>query len=291
MKYKGQLLLPGDDGPGLPVHLDLAEHHMAVEADGGTLGAWPLEAVDVARLEGDIFALRVAGESLRFIADDTIAFAYSGIPTIEGVPKRLRTRSAFRSFVDKLWNSPSPSGSGSEDRLEPPGVSDPVESGIPAPEPERLAPRTPDSLVETSTTAAEMPEDPQSPMERTAPAPTDSSPVDEVSSTRCPAVRSDGRRCESPILTTSGYCYPHDPKRSIDDKYRAAQEARAQIRKEATGRLNRIYGRLDKAMRQVERGELDPEIAMAMAQLARTMCAILDVDPTQHSEDSTERNA
>jgi hypothetical protein len=42
--------------------------------------------------------------------------------------------------------------------------------------------------------------------------------------------------------------------------------------------LNRVYSRLDKAMRQVERGELDPETAMAMAQLARTMCAILEVD-------------
>jgi hypothetical protein len=93
----------------------------------------------------------------------------------------------------------------------------------------------------------------------------------------CPAVRSDGRRCESPILTSSGYCYPHDPKRAFEDKYQAAQEARAQLKRDSTARLNRIYGRLDKAMRQVESGELDPETAMAMAQLAHTMCAIVDM--------------
>ena len=90
--------------------------------------------------------------------------------------------------------------------------------------------------------------------------------------------RSDGRRCESQILTDSGYCYPHDPKRAIEDGYQAAQEARAQLKKDATARLNRIYGRLDKAMRQVERGELDPDTAIAMAQLAKTMCAILQID-------------
>ncbi len=100
----------------------------------------------------------------------------------------------------------------------------------------------------------------------------------------CPAVRSDGRRCESPILTSSGYCYPHDPRRAFEDKYQAAQEARAELKREATARLNRVYSRLDKAMRQVESGELEPETAMAMAQLARTMCAILDIDQPASGE-------
>jgi hypothetical protein len=98
---------------------------------------------------------------------------------------------------------------------------------------------------------------------------------------QCAGVRSDGQRCESQILTESGYCYAHDPRRAFEDGYQAAQDARAQLRKDATARLNRIYSRLDKAMRQVERGELDPETAMAMAQLARTMCAILEMDETE----------
>jgi hypothetical protein len=94
----------------------------------------------------------------------------------------------------------------------------------------------------------------------------------------CPGIRSDGRRCESPILTSSGYCYPHDPRRAFENRYKAAQEARTQLKHDATERLNRIYSRLEKAMRQVERGELDSETAMAMAQIARTMCAILEMD-------------
>jgi hypothetical protein len=40
-------------------------------------------------------------------------------------------------------------------------------------------------------------------------------------------------------------------------------------------------------MRQVERGELDPEMAMAMAQLARTMCAILEMDEPTPGKPST----
>ncbi len=100
----------------------------------------------------------------------------------------------------------------------------------------------------------------------------------------CPGMTNDGRPCESQILTSSGYCYAHDPKRAFEDRYQAAQEAREQLKRDATGRLNRIYSRLDKAMRQVERGELDPETATAMAQLARTMCAILDIDEAPAGE-------
>jgi hypothetical protein len=42
-------------------------------------------------------------------------------------------------------------------------------------------------------------------------------------------------------------------------------------------------------MRQVERGEIEPEIAMAMAQLAHTMCAILDLgdEPSEAGSEST----
>lgn len=114
----------------------------------------------------------------------------------------------------------------------------------------------------------------------------EAAPATEVAppTQQCPAVRSDGRRCESQILTESGYCYPHDPKRAVEDGYQAAQEARAQLKKDATARLNRIYGRLDKAMRQVERGELDPDTAVAMAQIAKTMCAILEIDQSDSND-------
>ena len=50
------------------------------------------------------------------------------------------------------------------------------------------------------------------------------------------------------------------------------------MKRKGTAQLTKTYSRLEKAMRQVERGELEPDVAVAMAQIARTMCAILDLD-------------
>lgn len=304
MRFKGQLLLPDEPGPGLRVNLDVAEHHLAVESDDGGLGAWPLEVIDVERLQGDVFALTVAGEPLQFVAEDTIGFAYSGVPVIEKAPsRRPRGRSALRSMFDRIWNGPEESES--SDAVQPES-SDPVQSGAteeqgvteeqpggpgllerilaldpaPAREPEVVEDAS-HPVVESPRPVVESPR-PVEPSEETIDAPPDPSPLgeDRSGSAVCPGTTSDGRPCESQILTSSGHCYAHDPKRAFEDKYKAAQEAREQLKRDATARLNRIYSRLDKAMRQVERGELEPETATAMAQLARTMCAILDMDET-----------
>jgi hypothetical protein len=287
MRFKGQLLLPGESGPGLKVNLDVAEHHLAVESDGGGLGAWPLEVVDVERLHGEVFGLTVAGEALRFVADDTIAFAYSAVPAIEQVAGRSRNRSGVRSMIGRLWKGP--------DRPDEPAAVEtlPIDEPRPVEEPpaaeQILEIEAADSWaqpqVQTEATIYEpVHEEPIQAPRSPAPKPTAAGEA-APGATQCPAVRSDGRRCESQILTDSGYCYPHDPRRAFEDGYQAAQEARAQLKRDATARLNRIYGRLDKAMRQVERGELDPDTAMAMAQLARTMCAILEMDEPTTDED------
>jgi hypothetical protein len=286
MRFKGQLLLPGESGPGLKVKLDVAEHHLAVESDGGGLGAWPLEAVEVERLHGDLFALTVAGEALRFVADDTIGFAYSAVPAIEQVARRSRSRSGLRSVFGWL--------KGPDDSTPAVGVETPPAE---RPTPPVVEPSPRQDFLELEATdikpqPAPQPEvilDPPVVDERFVPDPAEA-PADPVlgpsaaeavpDGAQCAGVRSDGHRCESQILTDSGYCYPHDPRRAFEDGYEAAQAARAQLKKDATARLNRIYARLDKAMRQVERGELEPETAMAMAQLARTMCAILEIDET-----------
>lgn len=318
MQFKGKLLLPDEPGPGLSVNLDVAAHHLAVESDGGGLGAWPLEVVDVERLDGDVFALTVAGEALRFVADDTIAFAYSGVPTIERVSPRTRSRSAIRTILDRIWNGSDESASSgaqpasqeASEAYESPeedllyavdaGPS-PVVEDRPLVVVDEDRPLVVDDwplageeglpLAGESVSTARVGNTVPFPVVDDAdligarddivyPHTTDRAPMDDdlADAAGCPAIRGDGRRCESPILTSSGYCYPHDPKRAFEDRYQAAQEAREQLKRDSTARLNRIYGRLDKAMRQVERGELDPETAMAMAQLARTMCAILDID-------------
>jgi hypothetical protein len=270
MQFKGQLLLPDDTGPGLKVSLDVAAHHLAVESDDGGLGAWPLEVVDVER-SGDVFALTVAGELLKFRADDTIAFAYSGVPAIEKISGRTKSRSALRSMFDRIWNGPADTEESAPIEPTAPVESKAVETDTAEP---------PIVLSGSTPVIAEVPEElVEDSAEAPPPANVEAAPEwpELASAPGCPAVRSDGRRCESPILTSSGYCYPHDPKRAFEDKYQAAQEARAQLKRDSTARLNRIYGRLDKAMRQVESGELDPETAMAMAQLAHTMCAIVEM--------------
>lgn len=302
MQFKGQLLLPDEPGPGLRVNLDVAAHHLALESDGGGLGAWPLEVVEVERLNGDVFALTVAGEPLQFVADDTIAFAYSGVPTIERVSRRPKTRSALRSFVDRIWNGPDEPVPPADPAPgpEPTSPAEPVssEAALPvdrAPEHEVIEETLPPLSIPTSEAAADaavpvIETDVQDEVEDQFPSSLVEIPLlspvaeDLAAAAGCPAIRGDGRRCESPILTSSGYCYPHDPKRAFEDRYKAAHEARAQLKRDATGRLNRIYGRLDKAMRQVERGDLDPETAMAMAQLAQTMCAIVAMEEPSASE-------
>jgi hypothetical protein len=283
MQFKGRLLLPDEPGPGLRVDLDVAEHHLAVESDGAGLGAWPLEVVDVERLHGDIFSLTVAGESLRFVADDTIAFAYSGMPTIERVSRRPRTRSGLRTMLDRIWNGPhepassvgvqpasdeGPSRHGHVEENLPPGAN--------AGETSEAVEHASDVMIEADDVVVGGEDIILS--SRADLSGSSLARADLADSAGCPGIRSDGRRCESPILTSSGYCYPHDPRRAFENRYKAAQEARTQLKEDATERLNRIYSRLEKAMRQVERGDLDPETAMAMAQLARTMCAILEMD-------------
>ena len=284
MQFKGQLLLPGESGAGLSVSLDVAEHHLAVESDGGGLGAWPLEVVDVERLHGSEFSLTVAGEPLRFVADDTVAFAYTGVPIIEAVASKSRTRTGFRSMLDRIWNGPEKSDQAVLDTNPDGGRSskEPIEQKRPDHVPAGNNLLVEDDLDEGISQPVEEPRMEPVP-ERVPEIPV----VDEapVGVDMCPAVRSDGRRCESRILTSSGYCYPHDPRRAFEDDYELAQQARAQLKRKATGRLNRIYDKLDKAIRQVERGELDPETAMAMAQLARTMCAILEMDEVSEVED------
>lgn len=284
MQFKGQLLLPGESGAGLSVNLDVAEHHLAVQSDSGGLGAWPLEVVDVERLHGAEFSLTVAGEPLRFVADDTVAFAYTGVPIIEAVTRKSGSRSGFRSMLDRIWNGPE-----GPDQAVPVDTMPDEEQTSPVPiAEEEPDPREVGELLVSDSRPTEVFYPIEEPPIEPAPHRVPATPApDEApgSMEMCPAFRNDGRRCESRILTSSGYCYPHDPRRAFEDDYQLALEARGQLKRESTARLNRIYDKLDKAIRQVERGDLDPESAMAMAQLARTMCAIVEMSEPPGAED------
>jgi hypothetical protein len=319
LRFKGQLLLPTERGPGLRVDLEVAGHHLAVESVDGELGAWPLEAVRVRRLEGDVFAMTVAGEDLHFIADDAIGFAYSGMPAIEEISGFARSRGRLRGLLSRFGPESPPvpqAQAGSlpdpDDQLPPrvvgPIVDEPVTHGLTPVAAElqmleseeegnendhediidvwALPPSLDPEPVDDPATTPE-------PEERLETVPTAETPRTEISETTasedspsCPGVTSEGLPCRSPILGSSGYCYNHDPDREVEDGYRKALEARERMKRKGTAQLTKVYSRLEKAMREVERGELEPDIAVAMAQIARTMCAILDLDT--EGEEGTE---
>lgn len=334
MHFKGQLLIPNERGPGLRVDLDVAAHHLALETESGGLGAWPLEVVDVRRLQGDVFAMTVAGEDLHFVADDALSFAYSGVPAITSVAKLKPRGGGFRSWFSKIWGEAPESPTRELVAADPAAVGDPTPVtdapaadepvGVPESDPIRQhpvvtepamaeadqLPDVPITVPEVSVFDWEAAGGPEVEVLQPVVSPEASETVtdltledDRAPSARedsragehpgCPAVRSDGLACQSPIITSSGFCIAHDPEGTVARGYQAAYEARARLKEQSVARLNRVYRRLDKAMRQVERGELDPEIAKAMAQLARTMCAILDLDQESDagSQDPTAGSA
>ncbi|MGH8946159.1 MAG: hypothetical protein ACRDVL_08420 [Acidimicrobiia bacterium] len=313
MRFKGQLLLPSEPGPGLRVDLEVAGHHLAVESDGGELGAWLLDTVRVRRLEGDTFAMTVAGEDLHFIADDTVSFAYSGMPAIESVTGLYRSRGRLRGLLSRFGAEgptqlqvESPPESQEDEQpaaiVEEPAAHEPtavteIASLQPAEgeaEEDEIVDMTllisdADDLFDApARTKTSEPEQRDEPVSVGEASPAEATPTDHDDPLGCPALTGEGLPCRSPILGASGYCYSHDPERAVEDGYRKALEARARMKRKGTARLTKVYSRLEKAMRQVERRELEPDIAVAMAQIARTMCAILDLDEEPDGEGDTE---
>lgn len=317
MRFRGQLLLPDDPGPGLQVDLEVADQRLAVMSEQERLGAWPLDTVQVRRVGSDTYSMSLAGEPLHFRADDTVSFAYSGIPAIERMGgSTTHARSPWRSFLRGLGLD-SDTGDRADMDLghRPPGAvvevpesdrgedetatvevhTETVPEDGPAPDEVPAGP-PPASLIDItdagSVTVAEGAEEDLPAATQHAwddPVRPEASPGEERQNevpgakeeTGCPARRADGQPCRSPIIGPSGYCFPHDPDRPEGDEFRKAMEARARLKEKGAARLNRVYSRLDRALRQVEQGKLDPDKAMAMAQLARTMCAILELDEDQ----------
>lgn len=305
MRFRGQLLIPAEGGPGLSVDLEVENQQLAVVSDSETLGIWPLESVNVRRLAGDKFAMRVAGEDLHFVADDTISFAYDGIEAIE------RPRPGARAGKAMLRGLKGLLGLDEDHRVAAPTGSLTANSGgVPATMPDIGDVATPEpsnDLAEVMMTPWDIPEDvvdsrptdvladlpgieahefvdqpdvgdPLAGLAKTTLPPATPADLDAHPPTdTCKALRADGQPCESPIVGATGYCYPHDPTNPVAKTVRDAHEARRSLRHERAERLGRVYSKLDKALRKVERGEMDTEQAMAMAQLARTMCAILEL--------------
>lgn len=324
MRFKGQLLIPAEPGPGLTVDLEVADQRLAVMSDGGTLGAWPLDSVRVRRLQGDTFAMTVAGEDLHFVAEDTISFAYDGIQAIGQIKSGPRARSSLRGLrtlfrlgagrtgeADRELTVPPSTTTGAASLSEeevgsvemPPGQEDrPNEIDLstsidlepPVDRPDETTTVTPgqtfdieieDWLTEPRDLVEPETHTIQDPVGPSSDDTTELSPAgEETEESRCKAFRNDGLPCQSPIVGDTGYCFPHDPENPVGLMVRDAQEARTRLKQKRANRLTRVYGRLDRALKQLEQGEIDTDQAMAMAQLARTMCAILELGDAEAAD-------
>lgn len=307
MRFRGQLLIPAEGGPGLPVDLQVEGRELSVSTESETLGVWPLDSVRVRRLAGDMFAMKVAGEDLHFVADDTISFAYDGISAIERRDGPLRGRKAVlrglrelfgREVADTPTNQASSADTTTDSVMSDSDAIEPQVETLDLSDQSRNwhtespdQDSTDDSFNETTIAVGrDLPESgtahrqPETPPGRVQAIP--QSLLSGEKPATCKALRNDGLPCESPIVGDSGFCYPHDPSNPVGRSFKDAQEARSRLREKRALRLHRVYSRLDKALSQVERGEMDAEQATAMAQLARTMCAILELDAGSENPES-----
>jgi hypothetical protein len=72
--FNGSLKLPGEDGPGLNIQIDLTDDMIVLRANAGDLGSWPRSQVRINAME-DGFHLRAEGEVVILDVTDDAQFA------------------------------------------------------------------------------------------------------------------------------------------------------------------------------------------------------------------------
>lgn len=96
----------------------------------------------------------------------------------------------------------------------------------------------------------------------------------------CRGTRKDGSACASTTVGPSGYCFAHDPNRESDRDEARRRGGRnssnlARVSRLIPARLGSVYERLERALEECHRGQLDPKVANALANLARAASAVL----------------
>jgi hypothetical protein len=94
--FRGHLRLPEDAGTGIPVLLRLDDIFVVISSGDDELGAWRADDVVIERIFSNQFAIELDGESMVFIAQDALGFAYEGISAIEDLQERLTKRRVFK---------------------------------------------------------------------------------------------------------------------------------------------------------------------------------------------------
>jgi hypothetical protein len=129
--FRGHLRLPEDAGTGIPVRLRLDDIFVVISSGGDELGAWRADDVAIERIFSNQFSIVLDGESMVFIAQDALGFAYEGVTAIEDLQERLGKKRKFRRSKkkDKAVDAAAPADASPD--LEPADSED----AIPAEEP------------------------------------------------------------------------------------------------------------------------------------------------------------
>jgi hypothetical protein len=119
--FRGHLRLPEDAGTGIPVLLRLDDIFVVISSGEDELGAWRADDVAIERIFSNQFAIELDGESMVFVAQDALGFAYDGITAIEDLQERLTKRRVFKRSKKKA-------------KVEPAPVAEPAAAATPQPE-------------------------------------------------------------------------------------------------------------------------------------------------------------
>ena len=103
--------------------------------------------------------------------------------------------------------------------------------------------------------------------------------VRQTDRTRCSAITKRGQRCQGTPRPSSNYCFAHDPSLAAKRKTARVKGGKnssrvARLEKLMPSRLRPVFDRLERAMREVHDGSLDPRQATAIASLAGAMVKV-----------------
>jgi hypothetical protein len=231
----------------------LEDEGLTIESNGETVGVWSLSDVTANRTSSDQFAMSFGDERMMFEAEDTLSFSYEALPHIDGRP----TRSGVLTKLKTAFT-------GSEARPTTSIMPPPTPIAVPPPE-ESIDLRDDRRLEVISF---------QPSIEPASKAPADHDPF------HCRGVRRDGDACHSTILLSSGFCSSHDPA------YRNRPKPQPPVEDPA---LAIVYRHLERAVRDVRAGRMEPKVATAIANLAQAMCATIDADETVQDTPGSNR--
>lgn len=95
--FQGKLTVPGVFDWPLSVEIDLTAETLSISSNGGTIGTWSLETVELVG-QDDGFELHADGEVVRFSTTDDGRFAYE--VGLQWAPPRLRRLMAAHLHED-----------------------------------------------------------------------------------------------------------------------------------------------------------------------------------------------